>query len=153
MARKIAEECPAVRSRRMSRLLTRVFDAELRALGIQTSQLSVLVAVAMFGEAGARIGPLADRLVLERTTLTRNIRPIEKAGLIRVSRSPGDARVRIVTLTRAGERQIEAAYPLWERAHHSARRHFGAGRMDALGARIDELIALAPQADAAAIGH
>jgi len=143
MARTIAKECPAIRSRRMSRLLTRMFDAELRELGIQTSQLSVLVAVAMHGAAGARIGSLAEHLVMDRTTVTRSIRPLEKAGLIRVSPARDDARARVVTLTRAGERQIEAAYPLWEKAHHVARQQLGAGRMDTLRVHIDDVIARA----------
>jgi DNA-binding MarR family transcriptional regulator len=124
----------------MSRLLTRIYDAALRPLGIQSSQFSVLIAVAMFGERGAQLGPLADRLVMDRTTLTRNIRPIEKAGLVRVSRLPEDARARVVTLTKAGERKIEAAYPLWERAQSSARKKFGAERIETFRTHVSELI-------------
>jgi DNA-binding MarR family transcriptional regulator len=147
IARKIATECPALRARELSRLLTRIYDAALRPIGIQSSQLSVLVAVAMFGERGARFGPLADCLLMDRTTLTRNVRPIERAGVIRVSRDASDARVRVVTLTKAGERTLEAAYPLWEQARQEARRYFGAGQMDELRDHIDRLIENASPAD------
>lgn len=146
-ARKIAKECPGLRVREASRLLTRVYDEALRPLGIQASQLSVLVAVAMFGEDGATIGALAQALVLDRTTLTRNVQPLEKAGLLRVARSPEDARARIVVLTRAGERMIESAYPLWEQAQKRIRDSFGAGRVDGLRAQLAELVALAPRLD------
>ena len=142
-ARRIAQECPALRIREASRLLTRVYDAALRPLALQSSQLSVLVAVAMFGEDGATIGALAQRLVMDRTTLTRNVRPLEKAGLVRVSRAPGDARARVITLTRSGERMIEAAHPLWEEAQRRVRDSVGAARLEALRAQLSEVMALA----------
>jgi DNA-binding MarR family transcriptional regulator len=139
-ARKIAHECPGLRIRQASRLLTRVYDESLRPLGIQESQLSVLVAVAMFGDDGANIGALASVLVMDRTTLTRNLRPLERAGLLRVARSPEDARARIVLLTRAGERMIEAGYPLWEKAQKRILKVLGAERVDEIRSRLDELI-------------
>jgi DNA-binding MarR family transcriptional regulator len=115
-ARQISEECICIRSRQLSRALTRLYDEDLRAGGPRTSQLAVLVAVARFGERGASMGRLAKVLVMERTTLSRNVRPLEDAGLLRVARDPADARGRIVLLTAAGERAIEAAHPLWKRS-------------------------------------
>ena len=150
LSARIATECPAVRVREVSRLLARVYDAALRPVGLQSSQLSVLVAVARFGESGAKVGLLANRLVMERTTLTRNIQPLEKAGLLRVSRSPDDARARVITLTRAGERMIETAFPLWERATERVRALLGARRLDALRAELAGVIEVAPQLDVAA---
>jgi DNA-binding MarR family transcriptional regulator len=144
-ARKIAQECPALRIREATRMLTRVYDATLRPLGLQSSQLSVLVAVAMFGEPGATLGALAQKLLMDRTTMTRNVQPLERAGLVRVSRSPEDARTRVVTLTRAGERMIEEAYPLWEEAQRRVRDFIGAARLDALRAQLSELIDFAPR--------
>ena len=69
-----------------------VYDDALRPIGLQQSQLPVLVALAIFGEPGAPMNALAQALVMDRTTLTRNVRPLEKAGLLRVARSPADAR-------------------------------------------------------------
>jgi len=83
----------------MSRVLTRLYDDALRPSGLRVSQLTVLVAIAKFGEPGAKIGRLADVLAMERTTLTRNIGPLEAAGLLRVARDPEDARARILVLT------------------------------------------------------
>jgi DNA-binding MarR family transcriptional regulator len=144
-ARRIVTECPQIRVRQVSRLLTRVYDDALRPVGVQASQLSVLVAVAMFGEAGARMGALARVLVMERTTVTRNLRPLETAGWVRVGRSRDDARARVVTLTLAGERTIEAAYPRWEEAQRRIRDVMGAGKMASLRAQMGDIVALAPK--------
>jgi DNA-binding MarR family transcriptional regulator len=143
LARKIASECNGMRIRQASRLLSRVYDDCLRPLGVQESQLSILVAVAMFGEGGAQMGAIASKLVLDQTTVTRNVVTLEKAGLVRVARSADDARARIVFLTRAGERMIEAAYPAWEEAQKRIRRELGAARFDALRSQLSEVITLA----------
>src|SRR5262245_51551132 len=150
MARNVARECAALRIREPSRILTRVYDAALRPVGLQSSQLSVLVAVAMFGENGANVGPLAKRLVMDRTTMSRNIQPLEKAGLVRVSRSPEDARARIVTLTRAGERTIETAYPLWEAAQQQVTKLLGAAKLAELRTQLDNVVEIAADVDEAA---
>jgi DNA-binding MarR family transcriptional regulator len=144
-ARTIAEECACIRTRQASRTLTRIYDEALRGSGLQVSQLSVLVAVAMFGEAGASIGALAAALVLERTTLTRNLRPLEVAGWIRVARSPLDARARIVFLTRSGEAAIERAMPRWERAQERVAEALGTGNLDDLRARLSDVIGRFPE--------
>src|SRR5215510_11640575 len=115
-ARKMASECPAMRARQAARVFGKIFDEAFRPLGLQLTQLPLLCGVALFGEKGAPIGKLAHGMVIDPTTLTRNIRPLERAGLLRVARSPDDARTRIVFLTAAGERMVEAAYPVWQRA-------------------------------------
>jgi DNA-binding MarR family transcriptional regulator len=89
----------------------------------------MLAAVATCGEEGANIGALADGLVMDRTTLSRNLTPLEKAGLVRVARDPADARVRLVFLTRQGERAIEAAFPLWEQTQKHIREQLGANSL------------------------
>jgi DNA-binding MarR family transcriptional regulator len=143
MARRVAKECTGLRVRQVSRLLTRVYDECLRPLGIQESQFSVLVAAAMFGEDGATMGALAGKLVVDRTTLTRNIVPLEKAGYLRVARSANDARARVILLTRAGERLVESAYPFWEEAQKRISRTLGAKRFEDLRAQLSDVVALA----------
>jgi DNA-binding MarR family transcriptional regulator len=143
IARRVADECTGVRVRQVSRLLTRIYDDRLRPLGIQQSQLAVLVAAAMFGEDGATMCALASKLVMDRTTLTRNVVPLEKAGYLRVARSAEDARARVILLTRAGERLIEAAYPLWEEAQKRISRTLGSARFEELRVRLSEVVAFA----------
>ena len=146
-ARKIARECPTIRARQASRVLTRVYDDVLRPLGLQMSQFSVLVQIAAFGEAGATITALAAELVMDRTTLTRNLRPLERAGLLRVARAPGDARARVVLLTHRGEKIIETAYPYWEAALQRVRSVLGPRPMQALRTQLSGLIEAAPGFD------
>ncbi|WP_394831382.1 MarR family winged helix-turn-helix transcriptional regulator [Pendulispora rubella] len=143
MARRIAKECAGMRVRQVARLFTRIYDESLRSVGIQESQLSVLVAAAMFGENGATMGALAGRLVMDRTTLTRNIVPLEKAGYLRVARAAADARARVVLLTHAGERLIEAAYPHWEEGQKRIRRTLGAEQFEGLRAQLSDVVAIA----------
>ena len=144
-ARKIAKECLGMRVREASRLVSRVYDASLRPLGLQSSQLAVLVALALFGEKGAMVGPLAERLGMDRTTLTRSGQPLERAGWLRVSRSPDDARARVVTLTRAGEKLLADAYPLWEGAQQRVRELLGPARLDSLRSELSQVIELGPE--------
>ncbi|HEX3851675.1 MAG TPA: MarR family winged helix-turn-helix transcriptional regulator [Polyangiaceae bacterium] len=146
-ARKIARDCPTIRARQASRVLTRVYDDVLRPVGLQMSQFSVLVQIAAYGEAGATITSLAAELVMDRTTLTRNLRPLERAGLLRVARAPGDARARVVLLTHRGEKIIETAYPLWDAALHRVRALLGPRKLNALRAELSELIEAAPGFD------
>ena len=146
-ARKIARECPTIRARQASRVLTRVYDDVLRPLGLQMSQFSVLVQIAAFGEAGATITALAAELAMDRTTLTRNLRPLERAGLLRVARAPGDARARVVLLTHRGEKTIETAYPYWEAALQRVRSVLGPRPLQALRSQLSVLVEAAPVFD------
>lgn len=130
-----------MRARQASRALGRIFDEALRPLGLQLTQLPLLCAAAMAGEAGASIGALARGIVIDPTTLTRSIRPLEKAGLLRVARSPQDGRTRMVFLTRSGERMIERAFPAWQRAIREANEAFGEQRIADMRVRLERIVA------------
>lgn len=148
VARKIARECPGVRVRQASRALTRVYDDALRPVGLQMSQFSVLIAIASFAStagAGATISAVATSLVMDRTTLTRNLRPLERSGWVRITRAHGDARARLVVLTHRGEKLIEQAYPLWEAALGRVRRTLGAAKLRTLNAQLAVVVLNAPR--------
>ncbi|HEY4103442.1 MAG TPA: MarR family transcriptional regulator [Polyangiaceae bacterium] len=147
-ARKIARECPALRVRQASRALTRTYDDALRPIGLQMSQFAVLIAIASFSEAIATISAVANSLVMDRTTLTRNLRPLERAGLVRVARVQGDGRARHVLITHRGEKTIEQAYPLWESALVRVRKVLGTRKVQRLNAELSAVVA-----HAAALGE
>ena len=142
----MSQECPGFRLRQASRVVAKIYDEELRSTGLQSSQLPVLTALAIFGEPGASMNALAQALVMDRTTLTRSVRPLEKAGLVRVARSAEDARARVVLLTRAGEQKLETVFPLWERAMKRVRHAVGASATDDLRRRLDDVIAIGQSA-------
>jgi DNA-binding MarR family transcriptional regulator len=139
-ARSIAAQCTCLRARQAARALSKIYDDELRPAGVQMSQLAVLVAVAHFGEKGASIHALADVLVLDRSTLSRNLRPLEKLGLLRVARVPDDARLRLVLLTKQGERMLERAYPLWQRAQREVEKRAGSQPSQAARESLENLV-------------
>lgn len=141
-AQAMTAECLCFRARRVSRALTRMYDEALRPLGIQATQLTLLNAIAMTGEAGT-LGRLSGILAMDQTTLSRNLRPLEKAGWARLERLPADRRVRVARLTPAGEGMIARALPLWSRAHARVTEVLGAGAAAELRDRFDATAAAA----------
>lgn len=129
--------------RKASRYISGVFDEVFSPLGLQTSQVNVIISVASFGDAGVAIAPLAQSLMMERTTLTRNLRPLERAGLVQLEHSEDDARVRVVRLTLAGEVLIGKVNPLWSEALKRLRRSIGAVRMKSFEAELAAFVAVA----------
>lgn len=87
---------------------------------------------------------LAEVAQLERTTLGRNLRPLEQGGLIASSASDTDARERIISLTSAGIQAIEEAMPLWRKAQAKVEKGLGSERLAMLRDLLDELAQLAP---------
>ena len=149
-AHAIAAECLCFRARRISRVLTRLYDEALRPLGIQSTQLSVLSAIAKGGEGGNLMARMAEGLAMDLTTLSRNLRPLEKAGLVRIERQPSDRRVRVALLTSEGERVLAGALPLWRTAHERVTQALGLDAAAELRGRLDTASAAAPRLLAAA---
>ena len=147
----MSAECPALRVRQASRVLAKHFDDELAPFGLLSSQLPILAAIAMLGDSGVTMGRLAEALLIDRTTLTRSIRPLERAGLLRVARSLKDARTKVVVITRAGERRIEAIFPVWERVLKQLKKSLGAETIADLYARLDQVISLSPVVERAQV--
>ena len=106
--------CACISTRRASRAITQIFDKELRPCGIRATQLPVLSF--LFFDPSTTIGRLSEHLILDRTSLTRLLKPLKQGGLINVSRG-NDRRVRIMSLTERGRQAVlEATPPLGNRA-------------------------------------
>jgi DNA-binding MarR family transcriptional regulator len=106
--------CVCFHLRRSARIISQFYDQVLAPSGLKATQFTLLTLVRRTG--GLPLSRLADALGMDRTTLTRNLRPLERDGLVRIE--PGaDRRVRVVKLTREGERKQAGAEPLWARAH------------------------------------
>ena len=122
----VAENCTCFRLRRAARQISRAYDAVLRPSGLKITQFTLMVALERSGDIS--ISGLADRLGMERTTLTRNIRPLVEKGFLHAS-AEGYKRTRTLSLTREGRRQLEAAFPLWQQAQARMQAQLG-GRED-----------------------
>lgn len=136
-ARVMCDECLCFRARRASRAITGIYDDALRPLRLQATQLTLLNAIALQGERGGVMRDVAAFLAMDATTLSRNIRPLETAGLVRVDRKPADGRVRMAVVTPAGERMIEQALPLWRQAHRRILSALGPGAAANLRRQFD----------------
>jgi len=99
--------------RQASRVVSRLYDEELRGVGLRTTQYSLLRVLARAGQV--RQGDLSGLTSLDETTLTRNLRPIVDAGWVAV-RIGDDRREKLVTITKAGTAKLAEARPAWDRA-------------------------------------
>ncbi len=103
--------CVCNNLRRATRAITNYYDSLLGPSGLRVSQVTVLAALYLTGPQ--TINELAEKLALDRTTLGRNLRPIEHQGLLTLA--PGsDQRTRTVTLTAQGEEILLRILPQWE---------------------------------------
>ena len=103
--------CVAFNSRKAARAVTRLYDSALAPVGVRSTQLAVLIALAK--SQPLSIGRLAEILSVDTTTLTRSLRPIRKHGLLVISER-SSMRQRFVTLTRKGTRALKDSIPLWQ---------------------------------------
>lgn len=131
--------CVCFNVRKTARLLNQVYDGYLVPAGIKSTQFTVLQACKILGPS--TVTALAEQLLVERTTLTRNLKVLETQGLVAI-RAGNDARSRRVELTARGRKVAEKAYVLWRQAQTSLVKKFGANRWADLQkdlATIDEL--------------
>lgn len=106
--------CHCQSLRQAARRATALYDAALAPLGLRVSQLSILARLQQLGPSSLQT--LAAVLVLDRTTLGRNLRALERDGLVASEAAPGDRRVRLLVLTARGQRLLLRARPAWEAA-------------------------------------
>jgi DNA-binding MarR family transcriptional regulator len=131
--RPIPTPCLCAALRQASRAVTRIYDAELRGTGLRSTQHSLLRLLGRVGEV--RQGDLGEMASLDETTLTRNLRPLEKSGWV-ATRAGADRREKLVAITQAGKEKIEQARPAWMRAQERMQRTLPAGTWDSLFAAL-----------------
>jgi DNA-binding MarR family transcriptional regulator len=124
--RKVAEECIHYNLKRAVRVVTQRYDEALKPTGLHITQFTLLVSVSLL--APAPISEAAEKLSLDQTTLSRNVQPLIKQGLLRLEPSPTDSRSRLITLTDKGERAIAEAYPKWLEAQSETIKLLGQGQ-------------------------
>jgi DNA-binding MarR family transcriptional regulator len=141
-ASEIGRSCLFLGLRRADRAAMQIYDEALRPCGLRATQFGLLVALRVL--APVSVSELARNTVMDRTTLTRNLAPLERAGLVRIE--PGkDRRVRMVSLTVGGRRRLARAYPLWQEAQDRARSLLGKAASNSLVAHLHAAVrALAP---------
>ena len=135
--REILATCACHKVRTAARAVTRAYDEALRPAGLRATQLSVLVATAV--DNALSITALANLMGMDRSTLTRNLRPLETEGLITIGRE-GWRRSRTLEITKKGRTRLRDSMPLWEKAQRALRTKLGDRRWDVIRKDLDDLI-------------
>ena len=133
--------CVCATARMAARSLTRVYDRALEPAGIRTSQFSILAR--LLEEGPLSVTHLAGRLAMDRTTLARDLRPLERRGLVLISVGT-DRRVRMAELTGAGHRLVDEVRPLWKQVQRDVRAQLGADRVARLMDELRAATAMSP---------
>jgi len=120
-----------------SRAVTRLYDDRLRPVGLRATQLVLLVAIGS-GEA-VSITALAKLIGMDRSTLTRNLAPLERDGLVRVG-NEGWRRSRTIEITKKGSARSREALSFWEKAQNTLRKKLGARKWAVVRTDLDDLI-------------
>ena len=114
--------CACQNLRRVTRVVTRIYDEELRKAGLEVTQFGLLTALAATEEANQK--RLSAGFAMDSTTLTRTLGLLLRQGWVRVRRGK-DRRERLFRLTQAGKRQLAEAQRYWERAEKRLRKELG----------------------------
>jgi DNA-binding MarR family transcriptional regulator len=130
--------CYSLALRQATRLTTQFYDQHLAPSGLRTTQLSILVKLKHLGPT--TINALAGELVMDRTTLGRNILPLQRDGLIRIQRSAVDARSKELHLTKKGAAQLGPAIARWTEAQRGFELAYGKDRAARLRSLLRDVV-------------
>ncbi len=135
-----ARRCACASIRRTDRVLTQFYEEILAPSGLYITQFTTLATLAE--AAPISINHLAELLVMDRTTLTRNLELLTKQHLVHIEEGQ-DRRIRLVLLTQEGEQALRRAWPLWQEAQARIERALGRERFEGLLTDLSALIATA----------
>lgn len=133
--------CSCFAARRAARTITQHFERQMKPSGLRVSQFTVLTMLTLAGPQP--LSRLADQMALERTTLTRNLRPLLERGLVSES-ATGDRRIRMLSITKRGTAAATAALPYWREAQKSITQGLGADAARALATASQAVASLSP---------
>jgi DNA-binding MarR family transcriptional regulator len=134
---EIGKACVASNLRKANRLITQTYDAFLKPSGLRSTQFGILMMVRGFGSV--TVTKLANWAIMDRTTVTRNLKLLEAKGLVKIE--PGeDQRERVVTITDQGLTDLLSALPHWEEAQHHIADIFGRERSSQLVRELSKMV-------------
>ena len=130
--------CNCLALRQASRYITGVYDQALSEAGLRVTQFSILYT--LLGLGPMTVNQMSTQLVMDRTTLTRNLKPLERDALVTTGPSEHDKRERVIGLTPAGKAKVKAVLPLWRRAQQAFEQNFGSERAVELRALLRAVV-------------
>jgi DNA-binding MarR family transcriptional regulator len=133
------EDCNCFMARSAARHVTQLYDQFLAPVGLHVTQFSILAKLKRLGPM--TINGMAKEMVMDRTTLGRNVLPLERDGLIKIEASATDGRAKELHLTKAGEKRLLAGREAWEQAQTRFDSRFGAKRAADFRAMLRAVVA------------
>ncbi|WP_418136666.1 MarR family winged helix-turn-helix transcriptional regulator [Agrobacterium sp. El2ro-1b] len=121
----VRDSCLCLHAQRAARALARLFDNALKPAGITNGQFSLLISLNR--PEPPPMGPVANLLAMDRTTLTAALKPLERRGLVRIEPDPKDKRGKRLRLTPEGVAVLAVAFPIWEQTHAEVETKIGSG--------------------------
>jgi DNA-binding MarR family transcriptional regulator len=137
-ARAAMAACAGWSSRLAARRITNFLEERMAGSGLSLSQFGLMAQIA--AALDDTLGALAERTGLDQSTLSRNLRGLETAGLVEIATTDGDQRRRAVWLTEEGARRLQAAFPVWQEAHTALAKRLDPQLALQLGAASEQLV-------------
>jgi len=136
---EIGKACVCANLRKASRLISQTYDEFFRPSGLKATQFALLMTVRGFGRA--TVSRLARWAIMDRTTVTRNLKLLEKKGFIKIE--PGkDQRERVVTITNEGINALESGLPFWEKAQDHVAEIIGEDKTDRIVKELSHMVSM-----------
>ena len=132
----IKRDCVCASVRKASRAMTAIYDGFLSSADLRVTQFSLLNNIKRLEQA--TLTKLSERMLMDKTTLARNVRLLEKKGLVRI-KTGKDRRFKEISVTKKGADSLAVARPLWVQAQKYVVTRMGKNRMDHLIAGLSEL--------------
>jgi DNA-binding MarR family transcriptional regulator len=130
--------CTCLRLRKAARRITQIYDGYVEPFGLTITQFGLLAHLRVLD--GISVGALAEKLVMDPTTLTRNLRPLERKGLVKFEPDPADRRSRNLHLTDEGREALRVARPAWARAQRHVEEVLGHADAAVLNTALDRML-------------
>ena len=134
---KSGEVCVCFNVRKASRSITQLYDELLRPIGLRSTQLSILGTAVHLEPVTVKI--LAEAVVIDRTTLARNLKVLEKRCLLRIGMGM-DRRERVITVTDKGQEELSKAFKYWKKAQVTIVKNIGKKRVERLLSDLSNLV-------------
>jgi DNA-binding MarR family transcriptional regulator len=116
----VRDACLCLHAQRAARALARRFDLALKPTGLTSGQFSLLMSLNR--PEPPKLGSVAALLAMDRTTLTANLKPLERRGFVGIEADPSDGRARLLQLLPAGRAVLVDAVPIWCQIHGEIER-------------------------------
>jgi DNA-binding MarR family transcriptional regulator len=111
----VRDTCLCLHVQRAARALARLFDDALRPVGLTNGQFSLMMSLNR--PEPPPMGPVANLLAMDQTTLTAALKPLQRRGWVNVTPGAKDKRSRLLSLTAEGKSVLAAAVPIWQSTH------------------------------------